>query len=134
MSISNASPLPETLTPATGGQVDPADLARKTQANFDALALRVGTMSGTHLSGPYEVNYGPIGAGGVTNVTVTAPISNLTWWIPLGAFYAPGASGYGQTWGYDSPGTNQVRIYIADAFGSGAPAGKFFFALVGGVA
>jgi hypothetical protein len=85
MSISNASPLPETLTPATGGQVDPADLARKTQANFDA-------------------------------------------------FYAPGASGYGQTWGYDSPGTNQVRIYIADAFGSGAPAGKFFFALVGGVA
>lgn len=112
----------------------PREQLRRIQENFDGIATAVGSISAAHLSGPYEVNYGALGAGGVTNVTVTAPIASLSWWIPVGAFYAPGASGYGQTWGYDSPGANQVRIYIADAFGSGAPAGKFFFALVGGVA
>jgi hypothetical protein len=64
MSTPNSTPLPENLTPSTGGQVDPVELARRTQANFDALALQIGSNSSTTvapiaLTGLYSGTWGP---------------------------------------------------------------------------
>lgn len=57
-----ATPLPNVLTPSTGGTVNPAELARKTQENFDALTL-ITSSSGTSSA--------PAGMAGLYSTTWT---------------------------------------------------------------